>query len=247
MTLLTVVFFINLMLSLVMGIILIKSYLSHHSSLSPLLPTLPLHQYSPTEPVTRPQRGLLSFFTASQNQVNLEEWCRFFDLLCFSLKSGLTLRQAFQALLEHVTGPLHSGLQQVLHEINLGSSTSDSLNHWLNSLEDPLLKRFIFIVELHEQTGGDMVRLLKQWTPQLRQRQLLLTEVKHATKEARASGVILSLLTPMMACVTWYLHPQLWHEALNTQLGLSLLIGTVLLWLIGSLWTHKLTQGTRHY
>ncbi|MBU6467825.1 MAG: type II secretion system F family protein [Betaproteobacteria bacterium] len=245
MTVLTLLFFCTSILSLVIGLILIKITLLQHKRVSHPSLSLPFHLNDVTDDSSQKPLLLSRLFTFHQPNVSTEQWCRFFDLLCFSLKSSLTLRQALGSLVTRVNSPLSHGIDQVLHQLELGASVIDALKHWHNNLQDPLLKRFIFIVELHELTGGDIVRLLQQWTPQLRQAEQVVLEVKQSTKEARASGIILSLLTPSIALITGYFHPQLWRSTLNSQQGIQLLLITLLIWLVGCLWTYQLTHITR--
>ncbi|MDE1891593.1 MAG: hypothetical protein KGI88_01680 [Betaproteobacteria bacterium] len=240
MTTISIIFFINIVCCLITGLVLVQRQLSQHQDISPF--SLPSFNLDPVKSEPYPQYLLSTLFHRRSSVITIEEWCRFFDLIGFSLKSGLTLRQACDSVTQHISGIQKKGIEQLLYDMTLGLSFVDALNRWHDTLHDPLLKRFIFVVELHETTGGDIIRLLQQWTYQLRKYQQIKIHIEHATKEAHASGVILSLLTPLIAVLTWYLHQNLWLKALNNSVGLSLFIATVVLWLLGVLWTKHLTN-----
>jgi len=240
MTLLSVLFFINVMFCLVTGLILLKRLIPQDENVS--IVNLPHFTLDTVNSKYNSQSLLTILFNRRSSTITIEEWCRFFDLIGFSLKSGLTLRQACESISQHINGPQKKGIEQLLQDMTLGLSFVDALYRWQDTLNDSLLKRFIFTVELHETTGGDMIRLLQKWTYQLRQYQQIKIHIEQSTKEAHASGIILSFLTPLIALLTWYLHQELWLNALHSHLGLSLFVATLILWLLGVVWTRYLTN-----
>jgi Flp pilus assembly protein TadB len=240
MTFLSVLFFINVIFCLVTGLVLFKRHISQGGDVS--IVSLPSFTLDTVNYKNNSQSLHTKLFHRRSSTIPIEEWCRFFDLIGFSLKSGLTLRQACESVSPHIDGLQKKGVEQLLQDMTLGLSFVNALCRWQDTLHDPLLKRFIFIVELHETTGGDIIHLLQKWTHQLRQYQQIQIHIEQSTKEARASGVILSLLTPLIALLTWYLHQDLWLKALHSHLGLSLFIATLLLWLSGVVWTRYLTN-----
>ena len=97
----------------------------------------------------------------------IPEFLRIFEV---SLRSGYNVRQCFEIISQDMAEPMGSEAQQVLNELEDGTSLPIVLDHWLAHAPSHDLDLVTAVIKVQLETGGnlaDKFKLLSQILPKL--------------------------------------------------------------------------------
>lgn len=120
------------------------------------------------------------------------------DLMVRSLKAGLPINQAMQAVAQEIKGPLAEEFQAVSDEVRLGKEIEDSLWASAERMQLPDFRFFVISVSVQRQTGGNLAETLDNLGEIVRKRRQLHLKIRALSSEARASAMIIGSLPFVM-------------------------------------------------
>lgn len=82
------------------------------------------------------------------------------DLFSRALRSGYSVKQVFEIIVEHAPEPTKSAFQRVLSQFNAGTSLPDAINQMGDSLQSAYLKSVIATMNRQRETGGNLADML---------------------------------------------------------------------------------------
>ena len=131
---------------------------------------------------------------------------------------------------------------RVYEEQNLGISVEDSLKGMCERVPNLDLRFFVTSVLIQRQTGGDLAEILDKIGYIIRQRYVILGQVKALTAEGRLSGVILIALPfglfLMMLNIKYDYVEKLWTH----PLGIKMSVVALIMQLVGALVIRKIVN-----
>ena len=139
----------------------------------------------------------------------------------------------------HVVGeempmPISTEFNRVYEEQNLGIAIDDSLRNLCERIPNLDLRFFVTSVLIQRQTGGDLAEILDKIGHIIRERYVILGQVKALTAEGRLSGVILIALPfglfLMMLNVKYDYIEKLW----TNELGIKMSVVALIMQLLGA-------------
>ena len=96
------------------------------------------------------------------------------------------------------------------------------------------------VVELSEQTGGDLAEILNKISGLVRERFKILGQVKALTGEGRISGIVLMALPPALFLAVYYLNPDYVMVLFEHEDGRKMMTGAIILQIIGAFVIRKI-------
>lgn len=124
------------------------------------------------------------------------------DLLALSTEAGLDFVGAIQKVVEKAkSSPLVDEMGQMLREMKLGSSRSDSLREMAARLGMTEVNSFVAILVSADQMGASIGKILKQQSDQLRVERLLRAEKAGASAATKLLLPMTFLLLPAIGIV----------------------------------------------
>lgn len=158
------------------------------------------------------------------------------QLIASSLRSGLSLPQALDAVVREGSQPAAGEFSRVLAEARIGASLEDALDAVAVRMDSVDLRWTVMAIRIQREVGGNLAEVLSQTVATMRERAGLRRHVRALSAEGRLSAYVLSALP--LALATWlfltdrsYLSP-LW----TTPLGVLLVIGGAVLFVVGVFW-----------
>lgn len=194
---------------------------------------------------TTPYCALLGIFAASipfvivkfliMKRTNLftQQFPEALDLLSSSLRAGHSLYSAFDVIVKEMPSPINQVFKNTVDEIAFGIDTKDAIISLTKTMPFSVdLKFFTTAVLLQREVGGNLARILDGLSITIRERFKMLGQLKAQTAQSKFSGIILTLVPPLIAVVLFFLSPGYMDPLLHTQQGniaLSVAIGMMIL------------------
>ncbi len=142
------------------------------------------------------------------------------DMLSSSLRAGHSLYGAFDIIVKEMPSPISQVFKSAVDEISFGIDTKDailSLNKVMPFSMD--LKFFTTAVILQREVGGNLAKVLDSLSITIRERFKMLGQLKAQTSQSKFSGIVLTLVPPLIALILFFISPDYMDPLLNTPQG----------------------------
>lgn len=154
-------------------------------------------------------------------------------LLSGSLKAGLSLLQAFEALVEEMPPPISQEFSLVLRENRMGVPLEDCLAKLKRRMECDDLNMIVTAVLVARETGGNLTTIFSNLVMSIRERDRLLGRVKALCVQGKLQGRIMMVLPIVFAYGVYKFDPTFFTVLINDPVGKMLLTYAVISELIG--------------
>jgi Flp pilus assembly protein TadB len=158
------------------------------------------------------------------------------QLIASSLRAGLSLPQALDAVVREDSQPAAGEFSRALAEARIGASLEDALDTVAMRMDSVDLRWTVMAIRIQREVGGNLAEVLSQTVATMRERANLRRHVRALSAEGRLSGYVLIGLPLTLAA--WmsltdgsYLRP-LW----TTPFGVLVVIVGAVLFVIGVMW-----------
>jgi tight adherence protein C len=116
------------------------------------------------------------------------------DLLVVILEAGVAFSGAFRIAADRLGGPLGDELRLTLQEQNLGLSTLDALQNWMERCETPAVQSFVRSMVQGERLGISIGQILRNLALEMRKR-------RRQAAEERAHKATIKILFPLVLLI----------------------------------------------
>lgn len=163
-------------------------------------------------------------------------------ILANCLKSGLTLLQAFEVVVEEMPPPISQEFKLLLNENKLGINMETSLDRLSKRMGGEELNMMITAILVSRETGGDLSKIFDRVVGNIRQKSKIARQVETLTVQARWQGMILMALPIIFTFVVTQMNPDFFDIMLKSDTGRALLIYAVFSQVIGMLLIKRLSK-----
>lgn len=154
-------------------------------------------------------------------------------ILSSSLRAGLSLPQAIEQLATEMSPPASDEFGLVVKAHRLGRSMEHALEGLNERMKLDDLKLITTAIVLARETGGDVTQVIAQLITTIRERKKLFDKVNTLTVQGRFQAYIMSLLPIFFALFVRSFNPGYFDQMMNEDVGRSLLVLAIGLWLVG--------------
>ena len=158
-----------------------------------------------------------------------------------SLRAGFSFPQALKAVVEEAHSPIKEEMENVLREMQYGSSIEDSLNNLKGRMPSEDLDLMIQAILIQRQVGGNLATVLDKIVETIRERTKIQRQVVTLTAQGRLSGIIIGLLPLALGLFIYLIEPEYISTLFSHPVGLILITVGLISGLIGFLMIRKLT------
>jgi tight adherence protein B len=138
--------------------------------------------------------------------------------------------------------PVGPEFQKIFDEQNLGIPLRQALIDFSERVDTMDAKFFVTAVLIQRDTGGNLAEIIDKISYVIRERFRVQGQLRIFTAQARLSGLVLSLLPPILALVIYSLNPNylkpLWYD----RLGNFLVVTAVVLQIAGMFVIRKIVR-----
>lgn len=165
------------------------------------------------------------------------------DLLCNALRAGHSLFSAFEVIVNEMPNPISKVFKILTDEVALGIDTKDAMRSLQRTIPGSIdLRFFTTVVILQREIGGNLIKLLEILANTIRERFKMIGQLKAQTAQARLSGVIVSLVPPVVATALFFMAPEYMELLFKHPWGKMALGVSVFLMIIGYIAINKITD-----
>jgi len=165
------------------------------------------------------------------------------QLVVSATRAGLPVSEAFKAVAEEMASPTHEEFIRVVNEIALGATPDAallSLHHRTGVTEYAI---FAVTIGVQSRSGGRLAETIQNLAEIVRERLVITARAKALAGEAKASGIIMTILPFVAGGIQYVTNPDQMSILFNDPRGTRLLsIGIVTL-LLGVLTMRQLISG----
>jgi len=156
-------------------------------------------------------------------------------LVASALRSGYSFLRALQVVAREMRPPISELCKKVVDETQLGIPMEDALTRMAAKAGSYDVDLVATAVIIQSQVGGSLAEVLDAIGETIRERYQIQGEISALTAEGRISGIVLLLLTPVMALAFAVINPSYISVLTSDPLGIRMIIGAVILQVFGFL------------
>jgi tight adherence protein B len=151
------------------------------------------------------------------------------EMFSRSLRAGYAFTGALQFVAQEMPDPVGPEFQKVFDEQNLGIPLRQALVGLTERIETLDVKFFVTAVLIQRDTGGNLAEITDKISYVIRERFRVQGQLRIFTAQARMSGIVLTVMPPLVAFIIFLLNPEflkpLWYDKLgNYMVGMAVFL-----------------------
>ena len=154
-------------------------------------------------------------------------------LLSNGVRSGLTVPQSMERVVENLPAPISQEFGLVLSQMRLGLSLEEALNNLGERVPMPDVQMFVTTVNILKETGGDMSETFSIIVETIRERQKVQKKIEALTAQGLMQGVIMTLVPFVLMIGFLIFDPGYIMPMFSTTFGIIMLFVMLVLQAIG--------------
>ncbi len=163
---------------------------------------------------------VVKFLIMKRTNLFTQQFPEALDLLSSSLRAGHSLYSAFDVIVKEMPSPINQVFKSAVDEIAFGIDTKDAILSLTRVMPFSMdLKFFTTAVILQREVGGNLAKVLDSLSVTIRERFKMLGQLKAQTSQSKFSGIVLTLVPPLIAIVLFFISPGYMDPLLHTTQG----------------------------
>jgi tight adherence protein B len=163
-------------------------------------------------------------------------------LMSNGLRSGFTLQQAIDMLIEEMPAPISQEFDLLRREYRVGVDLEVALKNCVERTKDEDLQLVVTAIQITRQLGGNLAEVFERIVAMVRERKILKGKADALTSEGKMQAVVVGLLPYGFMFAMIKVNPELMRLMWSTFPGIMCLIAVILLDVIGYLWVRKIAN-----
>jgi tight adherence protein B len=140
-------------------------------------------------------------------------------LMSNALKAGHSFAQALSSVAKNANSPISDEFARATREIALGINVDDALNHMVERNQSEDFDLMVTAVQIQRVVGGNLAEILDSIAFTIRERVRIQGEIRTLTAQARASGLIITLLPFFLVGALTFISPAYFTPMFTDPLG----------------------------
>jgi tight adherence protein B len=186
--------------------------------------------------------GVLSILRSRRRSKILKQMPEMVEELARAARTGRSLEACLEIVAEDTPAPLGLELQESVRRVQMGLPVSAALRDLTKRTGVEYLSVFTMALALHQESGGDLVRVLERLTQTVRDRIAFLGRLKVATVASRATAILMLVLPPAILTFFVIRDPGYLNALFASDWGRRTLFIAVGLQVVGTLWVLRILK-----
>lgn len=158
------------------------------------------------------------------------------------MRSGFTLQQAIDMLIEEMPAPLSQEFDLVRREYRVGVDLDLALKNCVERTKDEDLALVVTAIQITRQLGGNLAEVFDKIVGMVRERKILHGKADALTSEGKMQAAVVGLLPYGFLFAMIKVNPDLMRLMWTTLPGIIALIFVIILDVVGYLWVRKVAS-----
>jgi tight adherence protein B len=164
------------------------------------------------------------------------------DVIVRGIQSGLPVDECLNIIAQEAPDPVGYEFRLITEGQRLGLSYDEMLRRALDRVPTSELKFFAIVLSIQRQTGGNLAETLRNLSEVLRERQKLVSTVRAASSEARASAMIIGCMPFFVAALMFLVNRSYISLLFTDPLGNILMVAGAIIMTTGVLIMKKMVS-----
>jgi tight adherence protein B len=161
-------------------------------------------------------------------------------IMANGVKSGLSVTQSMERVVENLGNPISQEFALVLSQIRIGRSVEEALVALNERIARPDVLMFVTGVNILKETGGNLGETFATIVTTIRERQKVEKKIEAMTTQGMMQGLIITLVPFLIMIVLLMIDPKFVSPMFSSGLGLFFLFVMLCLQIIGGLMIKKI-------
>jgi len=161
-------------------------------------------------------------------------------IMANGIKSGLSITQSMERVIENIAGPLAQEFTLVLNQIRLGRSVEEALIDFGERIPRPDVQMFVTGVNILKETGGNLAETFATITETIRERQKVEKRIDAMTSQGIMQAIIVTCVPFVLLVVFTVVNPTFVKPLFTTPLGWFALLFMIGLQVTGGVMMKKI-------
>ncbi|MHB9155423.1 MAG: type II secretion system F family protein [Endomicrobiales bacterium] len=140
-------------------------------------------------------------------------------MLTNSVRAGQSLQQAMENMTRDSRPPLSPEFEEVLRQVQLGTSLNEALSAMANRVNSRDLKMAVTSINLSKETGGSLGEILAKLSSTMRERKKIQGKIRALTAQGRGSGMVLAVVPFLLLAILYFMQPDVMGLMFSTTPG----------------------------
>jgi tight adherence protein B len=158
------------------------------------------------------------------------------------MRSGFTLQQAIDMLIEEMPAPMSQEFDLVRREYKVGVELDVALKNCVERTRDEDLGLVVTAIQITRQLGGNLAEVFDKIVGMVRERKILHGKADALTSEGKMQAMVVGLLPYGFLFAMIKVNPDLMRLMWTTLPGFIALLFVVILDVVGYLWVRKVAS-----
>ena len=170
-----------------------------------------------------PRWGIGFLRTRRLNRIN-DQLGEALTLVSNSLRSGLSLQQGVELVVEEMDAPISEEFATVVKETKLGLPFDEALQNLAERVPTPDLDMVVTAIVTIRETGANLAEVFDVIAHTVRERKKVEGKIQAMTAEGMTQGVMMCCVPPVLIVTFYFLDPALVEPLFSTVLGILMLV-----------------------
>ena len=163
-------------------------------------------------------------------------------IMANGIKSGLTVTQAMERVVDNLGNPISQEFALVLSQIRIGRSVEEALVDLGVRIDKPDVQMFVTAINILKETGGNLAETFQTICLTIRERQKIERKIEAMTAQGVMQGIIITLVPIFLLVLFYFVNPPYIAPLFNTTLGLFILLLMFVMLIIGGITIRKVVS-----
>ncbi|WP_404378696.1 type II secretion system F family protein [Caenispirillum salinarum] len=176
-------------------------------------------------------RLILRWKAARRRKAFVREFPNAIDVLVRGMRSGLPVGECMGIVARESPEPLSGEFKHLVDGMRLGMSMEEVMHRATERLPVPEYRFFAIVLQIQQQTGGNLAETLSNLSTVLRDRKKLRDKVKAMSSEAKASAAIIGSLPFIVGGIVYLVNAD-YIMLLFTEFAGNVIVGGGVAWML---------------
>ncbi|MEE8450938.1 MAG: type II secretion system F family protein [Thermoguttaceae bacterium] len=166
------------------------------------------------------------------------------DMLARGMQAGQSLDQAVELVGRRSPDPLAGEFRFCAKQLDMGLPLTVVMRSLVDRVRLFDVRIFTATLSVHRETGGNVAKVLERLAAVARDRLAYRRQLRAMTGAGRLSAMLIGAIGPLLFLYMFFFQPDYIRTMLESPLGQSLLIFSIVLETVGLIWTVRLLKPT---
>jgi tight adherence protein B len=157
-----------------------------------------------------------------------------------ALKSGFSIMQAFEHVVENGDNPISQEFDTFLHQTRVGVGFSEALRNLDERVGSDDLTLVVLSIETARRTGGNLTEIFDKISMTIRERIRIENRIRTLTAQGRLQGIVVGVMPLVIGVALNILQPAMFKPFIESSVGIVVIAVVAVLLVAGALSIRKI-------